>query len=87
VRFEAKAVAQELDVRGMTAEEAWETVDKYVEDAALYGLPFVRVIHGKGRGILSGRIHEMLSSHPRVKSHRFGEPSEGGTGATIVALE
>jgi DNA mismatch repair protein MutS2 len=87
VKFEAKAVPQEIDVRGMAAEDAWELVDKYVEDAALYGLPFVRVIHGKGRGILASRITEMLSSHPRVKAHRFGEPSEGGTGATIVVLE
>lgn len=87
VRFDAKAVPQEIDVRGMTAEDAWESVDKYVEDAALYGLPFVRVIHGKGRGILAARIKEMLASHPRVKSHRFGEPAEGGTGATIIVLE
>lgn len=87
VRFEAKAVPQEIDVRGMAAEDAWELVDKYVEDAALYGLPFVRVIHGKGKGILAARITEMLSSHPRVKSRRFGEPGEGGTGVTIVVLE
>jgi DNA mismatch repair protein MutS2 len=87
VRFEAKPVGQEIDVRGMTAEEAWELVDKYVDDAALCGLPFVRVIHGKGKGILARRITEMLAAHPRVKAHRFGEPGEGGTGVTVIDLE
>jgi DNA mismatch repair protein MutS2 len=87
VRFEAKAVGPEIDVRGMTAEDAWELVDKYVDDAALCGLPFVRVIHGKGKGILARRIAEMLASHPRVKSHRFSEPGEGGTGVTVIDLE
>jgi DNA mismatch repair protein MutS2 len=87
VSFEAKVVPQEIDVRGMTAEEAWELVDKYVDDAALCGLPFVRVIHGKGKGILARRITEMLAGHPRVKSHRFGDPGEGGTGVTMIDLE
>jgi DNA mismatch repair protein MutS2 len=87
VHFEAKTVAQEIDVRGVTAEEAWELVDKYVDDAALFGLPFVRVIHGKGKGILARRIKEMLSTHPRVKTHRLGEAGEGGTGVTIIEME
>jgi DNA mismatch repair protein MutS2 len=87
VHFEAKTVAQEIDVRGLAAEEAWELVDKYVDDAALFGLPFVRVIHGKGKGILARRIKEMLATHPRVKTHRLGEAGEGGTGVTIIELE
>jgi DNA mismatch repair protein MutS2 len=87
VRFEAKVVPPELDVRGMTAEDAWEIVDKYLDDAALCGLPFVRVIHGKGKGVLARRIAEMLAAHPRVKSHRFGDSGEGGTGVTIIDLE
>ena len=87
VSFEAKVVPPEIDVRGMTAEDAWEIVDKYVDDASLSGLPFVRVIHGKGKGILANRIREMLAAHPRVKSHRFGERDEGGTGVTVIVLE
>jgi DNA mismatch repair protein MutS2 len=58
-----------------------------VDDAALFGLPFVRVIHGKGKGILARRIKEMLSTHPRVKTHRLGEAGEGGTGVTIIEME
>jgi len=87
IDFEAKEVSFETDVRGMTAEDAWEEVDKYIDDAALFGHASVRIIHGKGMGILSAKIREMLSSHPRVKSHRLGEMGEGGTGVTIVELE
>ena len=87
IDFEAKEVSFETDVRGMTAEDAWEEVDKYLDDAALFGHASVRIIHGKGMGILSAKIREMLSSHPRVKSHRLGEMGEGGTGVTMVELE
>jgi DNA mismatch repair protein MutS2 len=87
VHFEAKEVASEIDVRGMTSEDAWETVDKYLDDAALFGHTSIRIIHGKGKGILSKRIREMLSSHPRVKTHRFGDLGEGGTGVTVVEIE
>jgi DNA mismatch repair protein MutS2 len=85
--YEAKEIPVEIDVRGMTAEDAWETVDKYLDDVALYGYDSVRVIHGKGKGILSKRIREMLTSHPRVKRHRFGELAEGGTGVTVVEMD
>ena len=87
IDFEAKEVSYETDVRGMTAEDAWEEVDKYLDDAALFGHASVRIIHGKGMGILAAKIKEMLSTHPRVKSHRPGEMGEGGTGVTIVELE
>ena len=87
VVYEPREVPSEISVRGMTAEEAWEEVDKYLDGALLCGYPSVRVIHGKGRGILSKRIREMLSGHPRVKSFRFGDYYEGGTGVTIVELK
>ena len=87
VEFEAKEVPGEIEVRGMTAEDAWETVDKYLDDAALQGHPSVRIIHGKGRGILAKKIREMLASHPRVKAFRFGELAEGGTGVTVIEFD
>lgn len=86
-RFEAKQVPSEIEVRGMTSEEAWEVVDKYLDDASLCGYDSVRVIHGKGKGILGKKIREMLASHPRVRTHRFGDIGEGGTGVTIVEIE
>ena len=87
VFYEPKEVPSEISVRGMTAEEAWEEVDKYLDGAVLCGYPSVRIIHGKGRGILSKRIREMLSGHPRVRSFRFGDYYEGSTGVTIVELK
>jgi DNA mismatch repair protein MutS2 len=87
VVYEPKEVPSEISVRGMTAEEAWEAVDKYLDDAILCGYPAVRIIHGKGRGILSKRVREMLSGHPRVRSFRFGDYYEGSTGVTIVELK
>jgi DNA mismatch repair protein MutS2 len=87
VEYEAKEVPGEIEVRGMTAEEAWEVVDKYLDDAALSGHPSVRIIHGKGKGILSKKMRDMLAAHPRVKSHRFGDLAEGGTGVTVVEID
>ncbi len=87
VVYEPRDVPSEISVRGMTAEDAWEEVDKYLDGALLCGYPSVRIIHGKGRGILSKRIREMLSAHPRVRSFRFGDYYEGGTGVTVVELK
>lgn len=87
VEFETKEVPGEIEVRGMTSEDAWEAVDKYIDDAALQGFPSVRVIHGKGKGILAKKIRELLASHPRVKSYRFGEIGEGGTGVTVIEID
>jgi DNA mismatch repair protein MutS2 len=87
VEFETKEVPREIEVRGMTSEEAWETVDKYIDDAALGGHMVVRIIHGKGKGVLAKKIRDMLASHPRVKSYRFADPGEGGTGVTVIEIE
>lgn len=76
----------EVDLRGMRAEEAIEVLDKYVEDAYLGGLPFVRVIHGKGTGVLRQVVREHLGRHALVRSLQTAEAREGGEGATIVKL-
>jgi DNA mismatch repair protein MutS2 len=76
----------EVDLRGMRAEEALEIVDKYVEDAYLGGLPFVRIIHGKGTGVLRQVVREHLGRHALVRSLQTAEAREGGEGATIVKL-
>lgn len=77
---------KDLDLRGMTGEEAIPMVDKFLDDAVLTGLHRVDIIHGKGTGALRKKVTEFLSHHPRVKSFRLGEWNEGGTGATIVEL-
>jgi DNA mismatch repair protein MutS2 len=80
------APAIELDMRGQRVEEALLRLDKYLDDAFLGGLPFVRIIHGKGTGTLRQAVQQRLRSHPLVKSQRTGEDGEGGTGVTIVYL-
>lgn len=77
---------RELDLRGMTGEEAIPLVDKFIDTAMLAGLHRVDIIHGKGTGALRKKIGEFLSKHPHVKSYRLGEWNEGGTGATVVEL-
>ncbi len=86
MEFKPKEVPMEIDVRGLTADDAWAEVERYLDDAALYGYDWVRIIHGKGKGILARKIWEMLASHPAVRNYRFAEMNQGGTGVTIVEL-
>jgi DNA mismatch repair protein MutS2 len=79
-------VPRELDLRGMTADEAFPLIDKFIDDAILAGLTRIDVIHGKGTGALRKKVSEFLSRHPRVRSFRLGEWNEGGVGATVVEL-
>jgi DNA mismatch repair protein MutS2 len=61
-------------------------VDKHLDAAALAGLPWVRIIHGHGTGVLKRAVREMLSGHPLVKSYQSGQQQEGGEGVTIANL-
>ncbi|MCX8061645.1 MAG: endonuclease MutS2 [Anaerolineales bacterium] len=78
--------AWELDLRGLRADEAIETIDRYLDSALFAGLPFVRLIHGKGSGRLRQAIREHLRKHPHIVSFESGEEREGGEGVTIVKL-
>lgn len=84
---EKKRSVKDLDLRGMTGDEAIPLVDKFIDDAMLSGLCRIDIIHGKGTGALRKKIMGFLSSHPRVKSFRPAEWNEGGMGATVVELE
>ena len=81
-----EVITQDLDIRGMTGDEALPLVDKFIDGAILAGLTRIDIIHGKGTGALRKKVTDFLASHPRVKSYRLGEWNEGGTGATIVDL-
>jgi DNA mismatch repair protein MutS2 len=76
----------ELDLRGLRVEEVLPRVDKYLDDAFLAGMPFVRIVHGKGTGALRQAVRRQLGDHPLVKSQRAGERGEGGSGVTIAYL-
>ena len=77
---------RELDLRGLTLDEAEIKVDDYLAEAAVAGLPEVRLIHGKGTGRLRAGLKQHLQGHGCVESMRIGQPNEGGTGATVVKL-
>jgi dsDNA-specific endonuclease/ATPase MutS2 len=78
--------ATELDLRGLTFEEAQPELDKYLDAAAIAGLGQVTIIHGKGTGALRAKIQEHLKNHRRVKSFRLGYWNEGSYGVTIVEI-
>jgi DNA mismatch repair protein MutS2 len=79
-------VERQIDVRGKSAEEGLAEIERYVDRAAVAGVPEVRIIHGKGKGVLKREIEAFLSNSPIVESFRIGEPREGGWGATIVRV-
>jgi DNA mismatch repair protein MutS2 len=76
----------ELHLRGMTVDEALPMVDEYLNQAALAGLPWVRLVHGKGSGALRKAVRESLREHPLVKHYENAGDKEGGEGATVVTL-
>lgn len=76
----------ELDLRGQRAEDALDQLDRYLESAYLAGMPFVRIIHGKGTGRLRQVIREALRESPHVTTTESGMQNEGGDGVTIARL-
>ena len=87
VKLNMRTTSSSVDLRGMDGQEAEYTVDKYLDEAYLAGLPEVSIIHGKGTGILRKVINDLLKAHPHVKNYRLGEYGEGGSGVTIVQLK
>ncbi len=76
----------ELDLRGQVTEEALHQLDQYLDQAFLARLPWVRIIHGKGSGILRQAVREELRDHPLISSYRPGDEGEGGEGVTVAKL-
>lgn len=80
------AFTPELDLRGLTVDEALLLVDQRLDDAARAGIRELRVIHGKGTGALRRAVREMLSRHALVRAHAPAQPRAGGDGVTVVEL-
>ena len=78
---------QEIDVRGMRADEAIQAVTYFIDDATQFSVRQVRILHGTGTGILKVRIREYLNAIPNVKNYRDEHVQFGGAGITIVELE
>jgi DNA mismatch repair protein MutS2 len=76
----------ELDIRGQRVDEGLDAMDRYLERAYLAGLPFVRIIHGKGTGKLRQSVRQALGRNPHVKRFEGGGRKEGGEGVTVAHL-
>jgi DNA mismatch repair protein MutS2 len=77
----------ELHVRGMRVEEMLPELQRYLDEAYLAGLPWVRIVHGRGTGRLREAVWRALGQHVSVVDRRLGEPDEGGDGVTVATLE
>ncbi len=82
----APPVGLQLDVRGSRADDVVPHVDRYLSDAFMGGMPWVRIIHGKGTGVLRQIIRQHLAGNPMIRQVEAASPSDGGEGATIVHL-
>ncbi len=76
----------EVQLLGMTVEEATQALDRYLDDAVLAGIATVRIVHGKGTGALRSAVQQMLKSDRRVRRFRQGAYGEGDSGVTIAEL-
>lgn len=87
LKNKAKNVKSEIDIRGKNFEDAKDIVDKYLDDAYLSGLKSVRIIHGKGTGVLRQKLREHFRNVKIIKSYKDAEYNEGGDGVTVVTLK
>ncbi len=87
VRSPSSSPGMEVDLRGLMADDALDKMERYLEQAFLAGLPWVRIIHGKGTGRLRQAVREALRGHEYVKSFEEGGDKEGGEGVTVAKLK
>lgn len=81
------SVSPEINLIGLTVDEAVPELDKYLDDAYLAHLPQVRVVHGRGTGALRAGVHQHLRRLKYVKEFHLGEFGEGDSGVTIVTFK
>ena len=85
--LEAATTAQtEIDVRGKRFVEAEPIVERWIDDAVMLGHSPLRLIHGKGTGLLGKGLQQYLKAHPFVQNVRYGHADEGGGGVTVFEL-
>ena len=80
----AASISHEINLLGLTVDEAVAKLDKYLDDAYISRIPQVRIVHGKGTGALRNGVTAYLRGVPYIKAFRLGEIGEGDTGVTIV---
>lgn len=85
--LKSQSVSPEINLLGLTVDEAVPLVDKYLDDCFMAKLSPVRIVHGKGTGALRNGIHKYLKTNKYVDSYRMGTFGEGEMGVTIVTLK
>ena len=78
------AMPAEVDLRGMDGVEAVCVLERYLDEAMRNNLPTVRIIHGKGTGVLRAAVHQSLKKNKYIKKFRLGLYGEGEDGVTIA---
>ena len=81
------SISPEINLLGLTVDEAVAKLDKYLDDAYIAKIAQVRIVHGKGTGALRNGVASYLKGVPYVKSFRLGEVGEGDAGVTIVEFK
>ncbi|MEX0683164.1 MAG: endonuclease MutS2 [Dehalococcoidia bacterium] len=84
--FVVPKVSPELDLRGLSVDEALTLIDQRLDEAVRSGVRELRIIHGKGTGTLRRAVREMLRKHALVKAQAVAERRDGGDGVTVVEL-
>jgi DNA mismatch repair protein MutS2 len=87
VHRQSSSPGMEVDLRGLMSEDAIDKMERYLEQAFLSGLPFVRIIHGKGTGKLRQAVRETLRGHEYVNAFEEGGSTEGGEGVTVAKMK
>ncbi len=83
----SSGISPEINLIGKTKDEAIAELDKYIDDACIAHLSSIRIVHGKGSGVLRKAVQQYLRSQKRVSSFRLGEYGEGDSGVTIAELK
>jgi DNA mismatch repair protein MutS2 len=86
VSIKAESPGIEIDLRGLTVANTLDRLDRYIDEASLASLPWVRIIHGKGTGKLRREVRRYINNHPLVTSYEAARENEGGEGVTIAHL-
>ena len=87
IKDKSRHISPEVDLHGLTVEEAIYELDKYLDDAFLANLHQVRIIHGRGTGALKAGLMPYLQKHRLVASVKQADYNDGGWGVTIVELK
>jgi DNA mismatch repair protein MutS2 len=83
----AMTASTEIHLRHLRAEDAIRDLERFIDDSVLAGLHSVRIVHGKGEGVLRKITQDLLRRNPNVASFRNGDPGEGGDGVTVATFK